>query len=229
MTVTATPLVTASGAAATARRALWFFLGSFVSYLAIIVVSIVLSNPDYQTALYDKADELGLNQNHLPPEVMAELSRTYPDPITSLVATAVLFVLSGVLLALGVRLLGLLAFRPALAKVAAVLAVLGGIAMAVMTFLPRLLADGSEWLAGNWWIYMGLVAAAVIASSLALILVAVAVRNAGLARRTAIVVVVLCVLTIVAQVATAGAPPIVPMLLGAVLAFNVRRGSRMAD
>ncbi|GAA1522181.1 hypothetical protein [Nocardioides humi] len=223
--MTITESAATSGVAARAKTATWLFLGSFVACVGVIVVSMLLFNRDYQTALYDRADELGVNQNHLPAEVMADLGRAHPDALGVLVATAALFLLSGALLAWGTGLLGGVAGRRASTQAAIVLALLGGLAMAVMTFLPRRLSGGSAWLADNWWVYLTLVNTAVIADALALILVAIGVRSAGLARRTAVVVIALCALTVVAQL-VASAPPIVPMLLGTVLAFNVERAAR---
>lgn len=223
MTVTAahpTPLTQRS-----ARTAFWAFLGSFVAFIGVIIVSLLLANPDYQTALYDRAEELGVNQNHVPAAVIAELTSAHPDPVWALLATAGLFLTSGALVAVGVSSLGGAAGRSGGVGLGAGLALGGGVAMAVVTFLPAMLAGGSGWLADNWWVYMTLVDIAVVATSLAVILGAVAVRAAGLARRTALVVIALCALVIVAQILS-DAPPIVPMLLGSVLAFTTMRALR---
>ena len=175
--------------------------------------------------MYDKAEELGVNQNFLPADELAEIVRVYPEPMVVLLATAALFLLSAALLASGFRRLGDISGDSNLTYAAMTLAVLAGVCMAVMTFLPRLLADGNEWLLDNWWIYMTLVGIAVIASCVALILVVVAMRPGGLALRTGIVVAALSALTILAQL-TATSPPIVPTVLAAVFAFNVRRAAR---
>lgn len=218
---------TASTAIGHAGRAFWLFIGSFLSFVGVIVVSMLLSNSEYQTALYDRAEELGVNQNFLPADELADIVRTYPESTVVLVTTAVLFLFSATLLAWGFRRLGVIAGHSNLTYLAMTLAVLGGVCMAVMTFLPKLLADGNGWLLDNWWIYMTLVGIAVIASCVALIVTVVAMRPSGLARRTGIVVAALCALTIVAQL-TVTAPPIVPTLLAAVFAFNVRRAARTA-
>lgn len=206
-----------------AGRAFWLSVGSFLSFIGVIVVS--LSNSEYQTALYDRAEELGVNQNFLPPDELAEIVRTFPDPLVVSLVTVALFLLSGFLLAYGLRLLGGVAGSVRLTWTAATLAVLGGVCMAVVTFLPRLLADGNGWLLENWWVYMTLVAVAVIAACVGVILIVAAMRPSGLARRTGMVVAALCALTIVAQL-TVTAPPIVPNLLAAAFAFNVRRAAR---
>lgn len=229
MTLTATPVEAAPDAASRAWRAFWLFLGSFLSFIAVIVVSLVLSNPDYQEALYARAQELGVNQNYLPADVLAQIVREHPEPAWTYWVNAVLFALSAVLAATGLRLMGGIAGARGVlpTKAAVALAVVGGLAMATMAFLPRPLADGNGWLADNWWIYMTLVGVFVVGTSLALILVAVALRETGLARRTGVVTIALCALTIVAQL-TVSAPPIVPMMLGTIYAFNLARAAKKA-
>lgn len=212
-----------------AGKAFWLFLGSFLSFVGVIIVSMVISSSEYQTAVYDRAEQLGVNQNFLPAEELADIVRTYPDPFVTYLATSGFFLLSAVLFAFGLRLLGGISGNSTLTRAAIALAVLGGVCMAVMTFLPRFLADGNVWLLENWWVYMTLVGVAVVAACVAVIVVVVvAMRASGLARRTGFVVVALSALTIVVQL-TVSAPPIVPYLLGAAFAFNVRRAARKHD
>lgn len=233
MTITASTFDEARGSTAEVRtragRAVWAFTGSFLCVLGVLVVSVGLVNRAYTEALYNKAEELGVNQNHLPAEVLADLVRRYPDPVWSLSVYAGLFVLSAALFARGLLFLGAISGPKGtrVARVSAWLTVVGGVAMAVMTFLPRRLAAGDAWLAENWWIYMTLVGVFVITTALGLLLVAVVLRRTGLAGRTGLVVISLCALTIAAQL-TVDAPPILAMLLGTGYAFNIRRAARSA-
>ncbi|WP_088319173.1 hypothetical protein [Kineosporia sp. R_H_3] len=217
------PVAARSGRQDAARSALRCFLASLLAFIAVLGVSMGLSNREYQKALYETAERLGVNQNHLAPDVLAQLVQRYPEPLWALVATALLFLLSAVLFARGLTRLSSIADGAARQGVVAAAGVVaGGLGMAVMTFLPRALGAGNPWLAEHWWIYLTLVSSFVVTTSLGLLVVAVLLRRAGVAPRVALVVAALCAVTVVAQV-TVDAPPILPMLFGALLAFSTNR------
>ena len=54
-------------------------LSSVLSFVAVVVASVVLTNPDYQEALYARAQELGVNQNYLPAAALAQIVRERED------------------------------------------------------------------------------------------------------------------------------------------------------
>ena len=142
------------------------------------------------------------------------------------VLNIVFAVISVVLFAAAIRaLVAVAGEQTSLARGAFALAVAGGVAWLGMNAAELALRSEPGWLVANWWLYMTLVATFVVAACLSLILAVVRLWETGYARRTAVVVIVICSLTVVAQL-TVNAPPIVPMLLGAIYAFSVTRAVR---
>jgi 8-oxo-dGTP pyrophosphatase MutT (NUDIX family) len=222
--MTATGIQTSTvptGEGALARRASGLFLGSFAGFVGIVVASVL--DADRDAAQREAAEELGVNLNHLPPEVLARILREDSSNL-AVFATILFALLSVVLFAFAVwTLVGVAGQRRnLLAGGAVALAVAGGVAWLGVNASEVLLRFEPGWLVDNWWIYMTLVATFVVAACLALILAVLRLWGTGLARRTAVVVIVVSALTVVAQL-TVNAPPIVPMLLGAIYAFNVKR------
>ena len=225
MTATAIATSTApTGVVLLARRASALFLGSFAGFVGIVVASVL--DADRDVAQRQAAEELGVNLNHLPPEVLARILREESSN-PAVVLTISCALVSVVLFALAVwSLVGVAGQRRHPLAVGAVgLAVAGGLAWMGMNASEVLLRFEPGWLVDNWWIYMTLVAAFVVAACLALVLAVIRLWPTGVARRTAVVVIVLCSLTVLVQL-TVNAPPIVPMLLGAIYAFNVKRSVR---
>jgi hypothetical protein len=218
--------ITSTEVLATARRASRLFLGSFAGFVGIVITSSVI-DADRDTAQREAADELGVNLNHLPADVLAQILREDSSTVAT-VLTIAFAIISVALFAAAIRSLSDVAGeRNLLARGAFALALLGGVAFLAMILSELLLRSEPPWLVHNWWLYMTLVAVFVVAACFALTLAVIRLWDTGHARRSAVVVIVICLLTVVAQV-TVNAPPIVPMLLGAIYAFNLTRSVRAA-
>lgn len=206
------------------RLASRLFLGSFVGFVGIVITNSVI-DADRDTAQREAAGVLGVNLNHLPAEVLAEILREESSTLAS-VLNIFLAVMSVALFAAAIRtLVGVADQRTLLARGAFALAVVGGVAWLGMNVSELVLRSEPGWLVANWWIYMALVAVFVVAACVSLIFAVARLWETGYARRTAVVVIAICSLTVVAQL-TVNAPPIVPMLLGAIYAFNLTRAVR---
>ncbi|HWJ09798.1 MAG TPA: hypothetical protein VNS46_10505 [Nocardioides sp.] len=227
---TADPVTRSTSASAedagAARRASRMFLGSFVGFVGIVITSAAVDSAR-DTAQREAADELDVNLNHLPADVLARILQEDSSTVAT-VLNLVFATISVVLFAAAIHaLVGVPGARGAVARGAVALAVVGGLSWLGMNAAELALRSEPGWLMDNWWIYMTLVAVFVIAACLALMTAVACLWGTGRARRTGIVVIAICALTIVAQL-TVNAPPIVPMLLGAIYAFNVARAVRTA-
>jgi hypothetical protein len=212
-----------------ARRGGRLFLGAFGAFVAF-VATIIVADVGGQQAQNDAARELGVGFNELPVGLLAAILADHPTSglvgallVVFVVASVVLFTLAVWVTAgvAGPR-------RHPLALSATGLAALGLPVFPALMMLEVLLARGSlpTWAVENWHaLYGGLVSAFVVLASLAMVLLLARLWPTGLARRTSIAVGALSLLSGLAAIVV-GAPPIVPMLLGAILALSIRRGVR---
>ncbi|BBG02911.1 MULTISPECIES: hypothetical protein [Pseudonocardia] len=193
-----------------ARRGGRFLLGSFLVFAAMIVVDLVRSTLDGSLAAErTAADQLGVDPNELPPEVVARIhgepSLLDPMPYV-LIAGATAFAVGVTVVA---RASGPTRRRPgAVAATAAVVCAVAWGAAQVVALLVR----SAGMAVGN--VLPVLVTVTCAAGGVALVALVVALRPSGVARRTGTVVAGLGVVTVAACFTL---PPLVPFALGAVL------------
>jgi hypothetical protein len=230
-TTTSTPQTTLSPAdARRVRRGGWLLVVSFLMFVGF-VAAIIFDQSGYGQAAQDAADRLGVGVNDVPAEVLAPINREYSDSVRSLVLLVWVLVVFGLFIA-GLRTAAAIAGpgrRRSLRNAMTGLAALTPLCW-VMVFL---LDFGISVQSPPQWVlrlydagYGAAIAANTVGGSLALMCLVVLLRPTRIARRTGVVVLALSALGTVAAVSV-GAPPIVPLLLGAALGLVMIRGVRL--
>lgn len=202
------------------RRGGWLLCASFGLFVAFVVVIIVFSVEE-QRVQQEAADRLGVNINDVPARVVAPILREHHPPLVFDLALLVLILASTVLFALAVwTLTGVQGRRRHPVAVAAtVLAAVATLAFPLLMVLGFFLEQDPppDWAFDAWDnLWTQSVSAFGVVESIALICLILVLRPTSLARRTGRVVMVLsglCVLSVL----VGGSPPVVPLLLGAVL------------
>jgi uncharacterized membrane protein YozB (DUF420 family) len=208
------------------RRAGWLMIGSFIGFV-LFVATLIATNNGYDAALEKVAKQRGVGLNDLPAEAIAPISHQHTGTWRGILALCIVLAALGVYVA-GVRLAtkGSGALGRAAVVVAALMPVcwLGifGLEFAIGTDNP------GRWLDAYDDGYDKLLALSSVAGTLALGAVIVVLRRAGVARRTGVWVAPLGVLVLVASVASE-APPVVPLLLAAIVGIVMVRTARSAE
>ncbi|ONI75688.1 hypothetical protein BWI15_07605 [Kribbella sp. ALI-6-A] len=205
------------------RAAGWSLIGSFVGFVVAVATMIATGN-GYDAALTEAAERRGVGLNDLPAEAIAPINRQYNDLPTGILTLCLVLLALGLFLA-GVRLATWDSGGLGKASVA-VAAVMPVCWLAVYALEYSIGVEEPE----RWFdlydaAYDPAIAVSSVAGSLALLGVVVVLRRAGVARRTGLVVAVLAGLTVVTAVAV-GAPPVVPLLLAAIVGIVMVRTAR---
>lgn len=203
---------------ATVRRGGWWLVASFAAFLVGFVVVIVQGIVSGTIAAENEAAErLGVGVNELPPEVVAEI-HGQPGRLEG-VLIALPLVLAPVLFVLGVRAASAVAAgaERRFAVVARVLAVACAVTWIAVQVLSYLLEVENLPVQGPVTLLVTLMTAFGGGAMLAL---ALALRAAGVARRTGVVVGVLGGLSVLACFVL---PPFAPFLLAVILGVALVR------
>lgn len=191
-----------------------------------LVVTMTVGLSDRQAAQDEVAGDLGVGIDDIPPDRLADILReTWNTPAVVLIG---LLALSSTLIyCRGMVILGGVApeLRPVLARLSAALPVIGVGGFLGLLGLERWLTEEPVWLLHNWWVSHALLSVFVLTVTGSLVLAVVRLWPTGLARRTSVVVLLLAVVLAALSV-TAAAPPVLPLVLATVFAFNVGRALR---
>ncbi|MEU6696954.1 hypothetical protein [Pseudonocardia sp. NPDC046786] len=192
------------------RRGARLLVGSFAVLIAMIVVDLVRTVLDGSLAAETAAaEELGVDVNELPPEVVAQIhgEQSLLDPMPYLlIAGAAAFAFGIATVARAVR-----PARRGSGAVAVTAAVVCAAAWSAAQVVALLVGVGGKAVEG--WLPV-LVTVTCATGGVALVALVVALRPSGVARRTGTVVAGLAGASVVASFAL---PPLVPFVLGAVL------------
>lgn len=191
-----------------------------------LVVTMAVGLADRQASQDQAARDLGVGLDDVPPDRLADVIReTWNTPAVVLIG--VLALLSTVIYSRGMVLLGSVAPQrgPRAAKLAAALPIVGAAGFLGLLGLERALAEEPAWLLDNWWISHTLLTIFVLTVTGSLVLAVIRLWPIRLARRTSVMVLLLAVVLTALSV-TAGAPPVLPLILATVFAYNLRRGLR---
>ena len=208
-----------------ARRASRFFAGSFAAFVALFL-TMIFGLADRQSATADLAEEHGGTDLDVPTSAYAAALDRTNAPIAYL-TIAVLALVSVVLFARACHALGRVAGRPEhpTCRAAVTLPLLGLLSFWGLLVAEQLLAQRQAWMLEHYWtVWQGALAVFIVTLAVSVVLIVVCLWPTGLARRTSVVVAILATLVALVTV-TAGVPPILPILLGLVLAFNVKRAA----
>jgi hypothetical protein len=211
-----------------ARRGGWLLIGAFVAFV-VFVATIIAANGDHDRAAQAAADRLGVPLADLPAEVLAPINHQYAN------TPGLLLIFALVMLSFGLFIAGVAGLsriggpgRRSLATPAVVLAAIAPLCwLGIMALEAGTSVESPDRWVLDWYdaVYNPLIAASSVAASLALICLAVILRQAGQARRTGVVVIALSLVTVVGAVVV-GVPPIVPLLVGVVLGIVMIRSTR---
>lgn len=210
-----------------ARTATRHFLAATIAFIGL-VLTMSVGLADRQAAQDRAAKELGVGLDDIPPARLGDIiSDTWSTPAVALIA--ILAIISTVLFSRGVLALGRVAphQRPAFTAWAAGLPYVGVAAFLGLLGAERALTAKPGWLLDNWWISTALLATFVLTVTISLLLAVVRIWPTGLARRASITILLLAIAVTVLTL-TAGAPPVLPLILATVFAFNVRRAATSA-
>ncbi|MFI5709407.1 hypothetical protein [Kribbella sp. NPDC051620] len=209
------------------RRSGWLLIASFAGFVLFVATLIVTGN-GYDDALSEVAKQRGVGLNDLPAEAIAPVNHEYNEIWSGILPLCVIMVALGVYVA-GVRLATTLREAGALGRVAVAAAAVMPVCWIVVFALEYSIGidHPGRWLKVYDTLYDPAIALSTVAGSLALIGVIVVLRRAAVARRTGVVVAVLTVPVLVAAVAF-GAPPVVPLLLAAIVGIVMVRTARSA-
>ena len=188
-----------------------------------LVVTMTVGLSDRQSAQDEVARDLGVGLDDIPPDRLADVIReTWSTPAVLLIG--VLALVSTVVYARGMVVLGSVAPQhgPRLTRFAAALPIVGAAAFLGLLGLERALTGEPAWLVDNWWVARAMLTVFVLAVTGSLVLAVVRLWPTGVARRTSVTVLVLAVVLTALSV-TAGAPPVLPLVLATVFAHHVRR------
>lgn len=212
------PLDAVARAGGAARR---FLIATLLFVGLVVTMAVGLS--DRQSAQDEVARDLGVGLDDIPPDRLADIIReTWSTPAVLLIG--MLALVSTVIFSRGMVLLGSIAPQrgPVLGTLATVLPLLGAAGFLGLLGLERALTGEPAWLVDNWWISRALLTIFVLTVTAALVLAVIRLWPTGVARRTSVVVLLLAVVLAALSV-TAGAPPVLPLILATVFAHNVRR------
>lgn len=210
------------------RRGGWFLVGAFAAFVAF-VGTIVAIRGEVDRAAQEAADRLGVSLGEVPAEVLAPINNQHVGMGSEVLLLCLVMVSFGLFVA-GVRAVGRIGGadgRP-LAVAAAVLAGIAPLCwLGIMALETAISLDDPDRRALDWYdaLYNPLLTASSVVASLAMICLALVVRRAGRARRTSVVVIALSAVVVIGALVV-GAPPIVPLLLGAVLGVVMIRSTR---
>jgi hypothetical protein len=227
-TTTKTPTTLTGQEADRSRHAGWLLIGSFLAF-AVAVVLVVTMQPAYNKALEDAAAARGVNVNDLPAEAIAPINHQYNALWEEIVFFGVILVALGLYVA-AIR--AATRVRSDGSRLASA-ALVGVSLMPIAWFGIFLLETGigsddpSAWTGAYDALNEPLIAASTVAGSLALIAVCVLLCRIDVARWTGLVVIALAAL-VLATAPFVGAPPIMPLLLGAVVGIVMVRTARTA-
>jgi hypothetical protein len=211
-----------------ARRGGWLLVGGFSAFVPF-VGTIIATRGEADRAAQDAADRLGVSLAELPAEVLAPINNKYVGMASEALLVCLVLLSLGLFVA-GVRTLGRISAadsRP-IAMAAVILAALAPLCwLGIMALEIGISLDDPDRRVLNWYDSFNnpLLAASSVAASLALICLALVVRRARRARRTSVVVIALSAVVVIGAVVV-GAPPILPLLLGAVLGLATIRSTR---
>lgn len=223
MTDTST-LTTLGKATDDARRATRLFLAATIAFVGL-VLTMAVGLADRQSAQDEVAKELGVDLDDIPPSRLGDiLSDTWNTPAVLLIAA--LAIISTVLFSRAVLAVGEVAphQRPTLTTWAAAVPYLGAAAFLGLLGAERALTTKPAWLLDNWWISTALLTTFVLTVTISLVLTIIRIWPTGLARRTSITLLLLAV-ALTGLTLTAAAPPVLPLVLATVFAFNLRRAT----
>jgi hypothetical protein len=209
------------------RRSGWLLIASFAGFVLFVATLIVTGN-GYDEALSQVAKQRGVGLNDLPAEAIAPVNHEYNEIWSGILSLFVVLVALGVYVA-GVRLATTLREAGLLGRAAVAAAAVMPVCWIVIFALEYSLGidHPGRWLKVYDTLYDPMLALSTVAGSLALLGVVVVLRRAAVARRTGVVVAVLTVPVLVAAVAF-GAPPVVPLLLAAIVGIVMVRTARSA-
>lgn len=205
-----------------AREATRLFLAATISFVGL-VVTMAVGLADRQSAQDELARELGVGLDDIPPGRLADIiSATWNTSAVVLIAG--LAIISTAFFSRGLLALGGVApdQRPTLSTWAAVLPYIGVAAFLCLLGAERALTAKPAWLLDNWWLSTALLTTFVLTVTASLALSIVRIWPTGLARRTGATVLLFAVALTVLTL-TAGAPPVLPLILATVFALNLRR------
>jgi hypothetical protein len=211
------------------RRAAWLLIAAFIAFLPTAVLTATLP---FNAALRAEATDRGIQYTNgsLPADVYAQVVEANPSPLEMpvIILGIALFATfaAGIALAAAAR-------RPTNAwgiasTVAAILSGVFWVAMLVLDLNVRL--DGGTGFSAdywrNWLLAEGLMA---VFAALAVLLFSLGLSDLPIARRSRIVVLAISSLALagsLALITQGGLPPLIPMLLSAVLGLVLLIGTR---
>ncbi|TDD28198.1 hypothetical protein E1218_08000 [Kribbella turkmenica] len=202
-------------------RAGRLLIGSFIGFVVFVATMIATTN-GYDAALSAAAEQRGVSLNDLPAEAVAPINHEYNQIWQGVLLLVLVMLTLGIYIA-GVRLAtyGVLGRASVFAG-----AVMPLCWLAVFALDYALGTDNPDgWFGAYDAVYNRAITLSTVAGSLALLGMLVLLRRAGVARRTGVVVAALAVLTVVTAVAF-GAPPVVPLLLAAIVGIVMVRTAR---
>jgi hypothetical protein len=208
-----------------ASRAGRLFLASTLSFIGL-VLTMGVGLSDRQSVQAAVAEDLGVGLDDVPAGRLADVIRdTWNTPAVLLIGALAL--LSAAVYSRGMVHLGRITadHRPELTRLATALPMLGVAAFILLLGLERALTDEPVWLVDNWWVAGALLTTFVLAVTFSLVAAVVRLWPTGLAPRSSIAVLLLSVVVAVLSI-TAGAPPVLPLVLATGFALGVRRATR---
>jgi hypothetical protein len=199
------------------RSGSWALIASFVTF-AIGVAATIVTSGDRAQAEQAAADRLGVQVSDLPAVELAKVSQQFP-PTGQDIVNVGLLVLATIVFAVAIAI-------ARLGVIPTVLATLTPLGWSTYIVLGVSVTNGAMPPESMLALYDRYALPAMAFSStvgcLALIVLVLSLRSRGIARRTGIVVMVLAALGAVAAVVL-GVPPVLPLLLGAVLGASLVR------
>jgi hypothetical protein len=207
------------------RRSGWLLMASFAGFI-LFVATLIATGGGYDDAVAEAAKQRGVGVNDLPAAVIAPINHEYNAAWSGLLSLLVVLLALGVYVA-GVRLATTLLGNGVLGRVAVAVAAVMPVCWVIVFALEYSIGldHPDRWVRVYDAIYDPVIAISTVAGSLGLLGVIAALRRAGVARRTGIIVAVLTVPVMVAAIAF-GAPPIVPLLLAAIVGIVMVRTAR---
>jgi uncharacterized membrane protein YozB (DUF420 family) len=208
------------------RRSGWLMIGSFIGFVLFVATLIATGNSGYDAAVAAAAKQRGVEVNDLTAEALAPINHQYNGIWSGILPLLV------VLAALCAYVVGVhLATKGsgAVGRTAVVIAALMPVCWLGVFLLEFGIGTDNPggWIDAYDAVYDKLIALSSVAGTLALFAVILVMRRAGVARRTGVVIGLLGVLVLVAAIGF-GAPPIVPLLLAAIIGIVMITTARSA-
>jgi hypothetical protein len=209
------------------HRSGWLLIGAFLGFV-VSVATMIATNNGYDAALSEAAKQRGVALNDLPAEAIAPINHEYNEIWSGGLTLCLIMLTLGTYIA-GVRTAARVRDGGALGRAAVACAAVMPVCWLGVYTLEYAVGtdDPGRWIDIYDAAYDPAIAISSVTGSLALLGVIVLMRRAGVARRTGVVVAALAVLVIGAAVAF-GAPPIVPLLLAAIVGIVMVRTARSA-